>query len=416
MKKITIFFSAFLLFCFSALQAQITIGKNQAPQSYSVLELVAQYKSGEYGGFRLPQLTTAQRDALGVTAADTECEGLMIFNLTTKCVETWNGTKWISTCADSGGGSGGDGYNGPGFPPVTDKYVDITVANNGNPTVLRFMTYNLGADPDLTPKQQMQVSGADPANMRVCGGFYQWGRKDAKHTFRGDPISPESDDRFTKTLVPNIGQPNAKVLSDHGKFVYDECRWTTPDENNSDLWGNGLPIASGGNNPQKGANDPCPSGWRVPTQHEWELLIGSGMCHFGGNFVTFTNSGLYWVRIGDGYPVSDSHFNSYGPLAMRGYAIYEQSAWEGAAAGYKDGTLALTESAAPEPLLFLPAAGTRNYNGYRLYIDLFGFDYQGRYWSSSVERDILSITRDYAAAYALNICHGDGLSVRCIAE
>jgi len=64
-----------LLFCSSALQAQVTIGKNQAPQSYSVLELVAQYKSGEYGGFRLPQLTTAQRDALGVTPADTECEG-----------------------------------------------------------------------------------------------------------------------------------------------------------------------------------------------------------------------------------------------------------------------------------------------------------------------------------------------------
>ena len=60
-----------LLFCFlPSTFAQITIGKNQAPQSYSVLELVAQYKSGEYGGFRLPQLTTAQRDALGVTASD----------------------------------------------------------------------------------------------------------------------------------------------------------------------------------------------------------------------------------------------------------------------------------------------------------------------------------------------------------
>ena len=102
MKKITFFFSALLLFCFSAsLQAQITIGKNQAPQSYSVLELVAQYKSGEYGGFRLPQMTTAQRDALGVTPADMECRGLMIYNMTINCVETWNGTKWLSFCGDS---------------------------------------------------------------------------------------------------------------------------------------------------------------------------------------------------------------------------------------------------------------------------------------------------------------------------
>jgi hypothetical protein len=58
-----------LLFCLQNTFSQVTIGKNQAPQSYSVLELVSQYKSGEYGGFRLPQLTIAQRNALGVASA-----------------------------------------------------------------------------------------------------------------------------------------------------------------------------------------------------------------------------------------------------------------------------------------------------------------------------------------------------------
>ena len=166
---LTVFFLLGLL-PFS-MHAQVTIGKNQAPQSYSVLELVAQYKSGEYGGFRLPQMTTAQRDALGVTATDTECEGLMIYNLTTKCVETWNGTKWLSFCHDSGGGS----TSGTGS-------VEIYVSSG---QTLKFMTYNLGANPNLTPKQQMAYSGANPEDITVYGGFYQWGRKDAAHTFRG---------------------------------------------------------------------------------------------------------------------------------------------------------------------------------------------------------------------------------------
>lgn len=45
-------------------------------------------------GFLPPRLTTAQRDAI-VTPA----EGLAIYNTDTKCMEFWNGTEWISTCA-----------------------------------------------------------------------------------------------------------------------------------------------------------------------------------------------------------------------------------------------------------------------------------------------------------------------------
>ena len=181
----------------------------------------------------------------------------------------------------------------------------------------------------------------DPDAMNVYGGFYQWGRKDAAHTFRGASLSPiTSDSRFTTTLVTNTGTPNATVSSDPGKFVYgmgSPFNWTTPHENNSDLWGYGLAIASGGNNPQKGANDPCPSGWRVPTEHEWALL-----CNEGGSITTTTNdhiltsgnvtlpnSGLYWVNVVNGKVSS-----SFAANAMCGYALYEQTAWNSAAAGY----------------------------------------------------------------------------------
>jgi formylglycine-generating enzyme required for sulfatase activity len=46
-------------------------------------------------------MTTAQRDALTLTGKDA-ARGLQIFNTTTKCVETWNGTKWIETCPPEG--------------------------------------------------------------------------------------------------------------------------------------------------------------------------------------------------------------------------------------------------------------------------------------------------------------------------
>jgi uncharacterized protein (TIGR02145 family) len=77
----------------AALNAQVTIGYDKSPEPFSILELVSNSR-----GLRLPQMTTAQRQALVFTGHETEALGLQIFNTTTKCVETWNGTAWIATC------------------------------------------------------------------------------------------------------------------------------------------------------------------------------------------------------------------------------------------------------------------------------------------------------------------------------
>jgi uncharacterized protein (TIGR02145 family)/uncharacterized repeat protein (TIGR02543 family) len=78
----------------TALTAQVTIGSEDAPQSFSILELVSNNR-----GLRLPQLTTTERDAIS-TAHGTESEmrGLQIFNTDSNCMEYWNGEQWISTC------------------------------------------------------------------------------------------------------------------------------------------------------------------------------------------------------------------------------------------------------------------------------------------------------------------------------
>lgn len=81
--------------------AQLMIGSQDSPQSFSQLEIV----SGNCTGLRLPQIsTTAQRDAMFTNSAGFKTNplsmGLQIFNLETGCVEVWSGKKWIAVCAE----------------------------------------------------------------------------------------------------------------------------------------------------------------------------------------------------------------------------------------------------------------------------------------------------------------------------
>ena len=92
---ILIMIAAFLA---SPLKAQVTIGTNTPPQSFSLLELISANR-----GMRLPQLNDQQRDALEASAdfqamKTKETKGLTIFNTSTNCWETWNGSQWIDLC------------------------------------------------------------------------------------------------------------------------------------------------------------------------------------------------------------------------------------------------------------------------------------------------------------------------------
>jgi len=77
------------------MKAQVTIGALTAPQPFSLLEITTANKTG---GLRLPQLSTADRDALDLSSNPDAAHGLMIYNTDIDCVEYWNGTSWISLC------------------------------------------------------------------------------------------------------------------------------------------------------------------------------------------------------------------------------------------------------------------------------------------------------------------------------
>jgi uncharacterized protein (TIGR02145 family) len=81
--------------------AQVVVGKAGDPQKFSLLELIAVNRDR---GMRLPQMTSTERDAMQATfgsLATTEAKGLMIYNTTIECVQTWNGETWISKCEEA---------------------------------------------------------------------------------------------------------------------------------------------------------------------------------------------------------------------------------------------------------------------------------------------------------------------------
>ncbi|MDR0427906.1 MAG: fibrobacter succinogenes major paralogous domain-containing protein, partial [Dysgonamonadaceae bacterium] len=201
-----------------------------------------------------------------------------------------------------------------------------------------------------------------------------------------------------------------------------------------DLWGNGLAIddTPGGNdNPVKNtANDPCPVGYRVPTQYEWALLghengdIGDSSNDYfytddadnstiAGHAATPTgNPGITWVRVSDGKAAASDTWTDDGKT--RGYALYDSTVWTAAEEKYKNGTELLSDPAAPEPLLFLPAAGYRAFDyGY-----VYSTGSSGDYWSSVAGGGYsyeMLFTDDSVTVRDIT-AHAMGMSVRCIAE
>jgi uncharacterized protein (TIGR02145 family) len=111
-----------------------------------------------------------------------------------------------------------------------------TIVDVTNPTTGRiWMDRNLGAT-------QAATSSTD---VNSYGDLYQWGRRSDGHQCRTSP---------TTSTLSSIDQPA------HGNFIISENTprdWRSPE--NTNLW-------QGVN----GVNNPCPSGYRIPTRTELE--------------------------------------------------------------------------------------------------------------------------------------------------
>ena len=219
MKPIRVIFIIIALLTTYLLEAQVSISSDGSePDSSAMLDVKSTSK-----GVLIPRMTTAQRDAITNPEAS-----LLIFNITTQCYEGYStqDKQWYSFgCI----GSYPPGARHCGGTPTA--IVDVT-----NPTTGKtWMDRNLGASRVAT----------DSTDALAYGDLYQWGRFADGHQCR------DSDQTSELSSTDNPG---------HGDFIaktpapYD---WRNP-QNNS-LW-------QGVN----GINNPCPKGYRLPTEAEWQ--------------------------------------------------------------------------------------------------------------------------------------------------
>ncbi|WP_445718188.1 hypothetical protein, partial [Flavobacterium sp.] len=144
----------------------------------------------------------------------------------------WNGTAWVTVAATTNEGAtlqmiGGVPTWIGGTPPTP---------NVTNPTTGEiWMDRNLGAS-------QVATSSTDAA---AYGDLYQWGRAADGH---------ESRTSSTTSTLATSDTPGHGNFITNGSSPYD---WRNPQNDN--LW-QGV----------SGTNNPCPSGYRLPTEAEWE--------------------------------------------------------------------------------------------------------------------------------------------------
>jgi len=228
--------------------------------------------------------------------------------------------------------------------------------------------YNLGANPDMTIEEQMAYVPVDDYDATVYGDLYQWGRVGDGHQKRNSPTvaGPLSG--------ADLDGVTGQVVGGHvGKFVtntdpFSSYDWRTPQIYT--LWYNN----------GKTANDPCPTGWRVPSHAEWQSIFDPNINSViyippAGRFMT--GSGNYWKWNGNGWIVSPD--------------------------GIANGTITL----------FLPAAGTReNNNG-----TLHNVRSHGIYWhNDNISLATGFFLRSTELIMSSSYNRGPGLSVRCVAE
>ncbi len=445
MKKISYCLLAMVLFT-TGVSAQVTIGSGKVPEKYSLLELVSHNKLG----VRLPQIeTTELRDDILTDAEKTNplSQGLQIYNMETRCVETWNGSVWIQACPPEG----------PYVPPTPP--ILLTCGDQSIP-VPEFMPYNLGADPSLdTPKKQMAYlasagSTTTTNHGRVFGGRYQWGRKNHEYAINADYTLNAGTTKAAALNNPTYDE-NGQILTNNGinatdLHIYGGTNWNWAaglvTQDRDKLWGNGeekgtATTSPGGilyrgntyQSPVKGKGDPCPTGWRVPTQDEWERL-GAYDCNpiAAGSFNTSSygrygtipnaNSPFIWVPVvcggGGSYAGKCIASNDWDYTGTNtGYAIYKKEDWENRPVQDPNVDLLSTTAISPEPFLFLPSAGQRR-------SDTGTVDRAdgsaGYYWSSTVKGvdahqlafDSWRVSLADVDAYP----RGMGNSVRCVAD
>jgi hypothetical protein len=433
------------------LSAQVTIGDDALPRKGAILDLQRTNSGGYLGGLLFPSVAITSLDSIPADFTDAgtltpaNLVGLAVYN-TNKIVGEgiyfWNGSHWL-----------GMSNMKPEISPypvptvITPSMIaEIPVQGGGT---RKFLTFNLGGNPNLSPKEQIAYSSKLPdrnEDVTVHGGLFQWGRKDIGHSMR---FSLTDKPEFFTFVLYNSSTYNPATSTQVVRFDYmagtGTPNWYDPPTETYTFWGDGGGLSTQASNPVAGSNNPCPTGWRVPTQHEWALIGHEGgnslntdadslhLPHEAEEGVLAGSGNVYWIpvindRAAGGWPEAPMEEGITGNGYLSGFALYEKNEWENACApgnyfdpgssGYPNrGSKSLSAADAPNPLMFLPAAGMR-FNGSVIF---HTGDY-GAYWSSTIDSSTSTpyymyfIGRERAIGIQNSMYPVFGLSVRCIEE
>src|SRR5574344_2401560 len=155
--------------------------------------------------------------------------------------------------------------------------------------------------------------GYDATNYKY-GKLYQWGRKYGQGYDSNDATYPSGDNIVAGPVALSVGEDAAnadKFFTNTASATYYD--WLSPQ--NGTLWNSGTETV-----PVRTENDPCPTGWRIPTQTELYALIGNADGKgnwttkdgqngrwFDGTTGTTQTSGVFlpaagfWYYVGGGY-------------------------------------------------------------------------------------------------------------------
>lgn len=212
-----------------------------APHESAILDVQSNEK-----GFLPPRMTTDQRNGI-----DTPAVGLTIFNTDVNCLQWWNGIGWFDSCERGLSSSVNDCPQVAPYLSASQTIINDVI----NPTTGKtWMDRNLGA-------HRVATSSTD---CWAYGNTYQWGRAGDGHESRSSTLYTAA----ASTGVANFNNLTSNAW--YGQFVQ---RNTSGTQN----WIN-TSVTTGHDNLWQGVNgvnNPCPSGYRVPTSIEWQAEINS---------------------------------------------------------------------------------------------------------------------------------------------
>ncbi len=190
------------------------------------------------------------------------------------CYGVSGGTAVVDSC----GVCGGDGSS------CTTDVPTITSAGQV------WMDRNLGAS-------RVAISSTDP---EAYGGLYQWGRDSDGHEKRESSIT---------------GIQATSDTPGHGNFIAYNFDWRIP--SNDNLW-QGV----------SGINNPCPAGFRLPTDTEWEIELTTWSSkNAAGAFASPLKLVVagYRTRAGALINLESGYYGSSVPKGVAGGVLYFKS-------------------------------------------------------------------------------------------